>query len=146
MQQLTVLYDAQCPLCSRFRDWLEAQALLLPVHLVPACSAQVHDLFPTLDHARTLEEITVVGDDGAVWTQEHAWVMCLWATRAHRGLAEQLARPQWLPLARGAATSAAGLRHLLHGAARTGARTVACPRGGDYPDHRVAPASPLPQG
>ena len=24
--------------------------------------------FPTLDHARTMEEITVVGDDGSVWT------------------------------------------------------------------------------
>lgn len=132
--ELTVLYDAQCPLCTRFRDWLEAQALLLPVHLVPAGSAQAHGLFPTLDHARTLEEITVVGDDGSVWTQEHAWVMCLWATRAHRGLAERLARPQWLPLARGAAHSAAGLRHLLHA------------RGGDYADRCAGECSPLAQG
>lgn len=134
MQQLTVLYDARCPLCSRFRDWLEGQALLVPVRLVAAGSPEARHFFPTLDHARTLQEITVVGDDGSIWTQEHAWVMALWATRAHRGLAERLARPQWLPLARGAATSAAGLRHLLHA------------RGGDYPDRCVAAASPLAQG
>ncbi len=133
MHQLTVLYDAHCPLCSRFREWLEGQPLLVPVRLVPAGSAQARALFPTLDHARTLEEITVIGDDGAFWTREHAWVMALWATRAHRGLAERLARPQWLPLARGAAYSAAGLRHLLSA-------------GGDYPDRCAGTASPLAQG
>lgn len=133
MQQLTVLYDAACPLCSRFRGWLEGQALLVPLRLVAAGSQEAHHLFPTLDHARTLEEITVVGDDGSVWTQEHAWVMCLWATRSHRGLAERLARPAWLPLARGAACSAAGLRHLMHGRS-------------DYAERCVRAASPLPQG
>ena len=46
------------------------------------------------------------GVDGA-----HAWVMCLWATAAHRPLAESLARPSRLPLARGAAHLAAGIRN-----------------------------------
>ena len=31
---LTVLYDADCPLCTRFRDWLAAQTLLVPLDLV----------------------------------------------------------------------------------------------------------------
>ncbi|MFB9313143.1 DCC1-like thiol-disulfide oxidoreductase family protein [Nocardioides plantarum] len=112
---LTVLYDAGCPLCSRFRDWLVVQPALVPVRLVPAGSAEARALFPSLDHSRTLREITVVGDDGAVWTQEHAWVMCLWATRRFRPLAERLARPGWLPLARGAAATAAGVRVLMGG-------------------------------
>jgi hypothetical protein len=112
---LYVLYDAGCPMCSRFRDWLVLQPLLVPMRPVPAGSPEAHALFPTLDHARTLREITVVGDDGAVWTNEHAWVMALWATRQFRGMAERLSHPAWLPFARGAAATAAGVRHLLMG-------------------------------
>ncbi|WP_137292300.1 thiol-disulfide oxidoreductase DCC family protein [Nocardioides dongxiaopingii] len=130
---LTVLYDAACPLCSRFRAWLAEQPLLVPVRLVPAGSPEARALFPTLDHARTLAEVTVVGDDGSVWTHERAWVMCLWATRAHRGLAERLARPAWLPLARGAAGTATGLRHLMAPGGGTG---------GDYPDDCAGSCSP----
>lgn len=124
MQRLTVLYDAQCSLCGRFRDWLEGQAQLVALDLVPAGSQQARQLFPELDHAQTLQEVTVVADTGEVYLGEHAWVMCLWATAAHRGLAEKLARPAWLPLARAAAYSAAGLRSVLTGR----------PGGGGYPD------------
>lgn len=136
---LTVLYDAGCPLCSRFRDWLAAQQLLVPLRLVPAASAEARAAYPTLDHARTLREVTVVGADGSVWTNEHAWVMCLWATRRHRALAERLARPAWLPLARGAAYSAAGLRHLLGGDPQARER-------GDYADRCAGSCAALPQG
>jgi predicted DCC family thiol-disulfide oxidoreductase YuxK len=133
---ITVLYDAGCSLCTRFRDWLAEQPLLVRLDLVPAASEEARRRFPGLDHAATLREITVVGDDGSVWTHERAMVMCLWATRRHRALAERLSRPAWLPLARGAAYSAAGLRHLLP---RTGA-------GGDYGDCRAGTCEPLRQG
>jgi predicted DCC family thiol-disulfide oxidoreductase YuxK len=134
--RLTVLYDAACPLCRRFREWLERQPLLVPVGFVAAGSAEARRLFPTLDHARTLEEVTVVADDGAVWTDEHAWVMCLWATFGHRPLAERLARPSGLPLARAAAHTAAGLRGL----------TRSTTEGGDYIDDCAGSCTPLPQG
>lgn len=134
---LTVLTDPGCPLCRRFADWLTRQPLLVAMDLVAAGSEDARRRFPTLDHDRTLEEITVVGTDGSVWTQEHAWVMCLWATRTHRGLAERLSRPRLLPLARGAAYSAAGLRHLL-------SREEV--NGGDYPDACAGSCAPLPQG
>lgn len=138
---LTVLYDAACPLCSRFRDWLAVQPVLVRLDLLPAGSAQARARFPGLDHDRTLREVTVVGDDGAVWTAEHAWVMCLWATARHRASAERLARPQWLPLARAAACSAAGVRHLLGRAElREGAD------GGDYPGRCAGSCPPIAQG
>jgi predicted DCC family thiol-disulfide oxidoreductase YuxK len=137
VDRLTVLHDPGCPLCARFAAWLTGQALLVPIDLVPAGSASARELFPNVDHAATLRDITVVGSDGAVWTNEHAWVMCLWATRAHRGLAERLARPQWLPLARGAAYSAAGLRHLLG---------VGPSPGGDYPEPCAGPCRSLAEG
>jgi predicted DCC family thiol-disulfide oxidoreductase YuxK len=130
--RLTVLYDGDCSLCTRFREWLAEQALLVPLDLVPAGSDEALRRFPTLDHDRTLEEVTVVADDGSVWTGPSAWVMCLWATARHRGLAERLATPAGLPLARAAAYGAARLRHLMH---------TPGPEGGDYPD-RCAGACP----
>ncbi|WP_248580158.1 DCC1-like thiol-disulfide oxidoreductase family protein [Nocardioides sp. InS609-2] len=137
VEGLTVLYDADCPLCTRFRGWLMTQALIVPLDLVAAGSDEARRRFPSLDHARTLEEITVVGGDGSVWTHEHAWVMCLWATRAHRGLAERLSTPRWLPLARGAAYSAAGLRSLLGSSPAVG---------GDYPERCAGTCRPIAQG
>ncbi len=81
--------------------------------------------------------ITVVADDGRVFTAEHAWVMCLWATARHRTLAERLARPEWLPVAKAAAATMAGLQ--APGDARTNG-------GGDYPDDCAGTCPPLPQG
>lgn len=124
--RLTVLYDSGCPLCSLFREWLAGQPALVQLDLVPAESAEARIRFPTLDHGRTMEEITVVGDDGSIWTGEHAWVTCLWALAAYRPLAERLATPSGLKMARAMALSAAGLRHLLSRPPLTA--------GGDYPD------------
>jgi hypothetical protein len=134
---LTVLTDPGCPLCRRFADWLGRQPTLVPLELVPAGSEEARRRWPDLDHASTLEDITVLGSDGSVWTNEHAWVMCLWATRPYRGIADRLSRPQLLPLARGAALSAAGLRHLL-ARKETG--------GDDYADGCAGSCRPLPQG
>ncbi|MGD9958462.1 DCC1-like thiol-disulfide oxidoreductase family protein [Nocardioides sp.] len=133
--RLTVLYDEDCAMCRGFGTWLANQPLLVPIDLVAAGSTQARNRFPGLDHRRTLEEITVVGDDGAVWTNEHAWVMCLWATTQHRALAERLARPAWLPLAKAAAYTAAGIR------SRTRSSV-----GGDYIDDCAGTCSPLSQG
>jgi len=108
--RLTVLYDEDCPLCRAFSTWLGRQPMLVDLDLVPAGSGAARARFPDLDHARTLEEISVVSDDGEVWEGAHAWVMCLWATAAHRGLAEGLARPSRLPMAKAAAYVAAGIR------------------------------------
>jgi predicted DCC family thiol-disulfide oxidoreductase YuxK len=134
---LTVLTDPDCPLCRRFAEWLGRQRLLVPLALVPAGSPEARRLFPTLDHEATLADLTVVGDDGSVWTHEHAWVMCLWATRRHRMMAERLARPHLLPLARGAASSAAGVRHLL---------VRGAPTGGDYADGCAGSCRPNAEG
>jgi predicted DCC family thiol-disulfide oxidoreductase YuxK len=110
---LVVLYDAGCPMCSRFRTWLVDQPHLIGVTAVPAGSAAARALLPQLDHAATLREITVVGDGGQVWTGAHAWVVCLWATVEHRDLAVRLSTPLGLPVAKAMAYAAAGLRASL---------------------------------
>ena len=107
-------------------------------------SAEARRRFPQLDHRRTQAEITVVGDDGAVWTREHAWVMCLWATAGHRALAERLSSPHLMPVARVAAQTAAGLRGLS-----TSTRPGEAPAGGEeggYIDDCVGTCAPYPQG
>ncbi|HXH79672.1 thiol-disulfide oxidoreductase DCC family protein [Nocardioides sp.] len=136
--RLTVLYDDRCGMCRTFSAWLGNQAHLVEVDLVPAASAVAQRRFPALDHGRTLEEITVVSDAGEVWTGGHAWVMCLWATAAHRVLAESLARPSRLPIARGVAHLAAGMR------TTSAARLSAV--GGDYPEDCAGTCAPNAQG
>ena len=109
-QRLTVLYDAGCPICRAARTWLAGRAQLVPLDFVPAGSAQARALFPTLDQARTLTEITVVADTGAVYTGDAAWLMCLWALSGYRSLALRLAEPGLRPLARRAVAAAAAIR------------------------------------
>jgi predicted DCC family thiol-disulfide oxidoreductase YuxK len=129
VKQLVVLYDAGCPMCSRFRSWLVAQPQLVPIAAVPAASPEARRLLPQLDHDATLREITVVADTGAVWTGASAWVTCLWATVAHRDLATRLSTPLGLPVARATAYAAAGLRASL-----TSTRVPDRTGGGGYAD------------
>ena len=49
----------------------------------------------------------MVSDTGAVWRGGDAWIACLWATAAHRGLANRLAQPRWRSHARAMALQVA---------------------------------------
>ena len=99
-RELTVLYDDACPLCRAARGWLEPQPAFLPLRFIAAASARARRLYPALDPADTLKDITVVDDAGRVYRGPKAWVMCLWATRAHRERAITLAQPSLWPLAK----------------------------------------------
>ncbi|MEV4437625.1 DCC1-like thiol-disulfide oxidoreductase family protein [Streptomyces sp. NPDC049577] len=110
VRRLTVLYDAQCSLCVFLRDWLARQRQLVPLDLVPAGSEEARRRIPGLDHAATLDEITVVGDGGQVYRGAGAWVVCLWALAEHRPLAHRLSTPSGMRLARGAVLAAAKYR------------------------------------
>ncbi|MEV6838926.1 DUF393 domain-containing protein [Streptomyces sp. NPDC051133] len=107
---MTVLYDAECGLCTHLRTWLARQPQLVPLELVPAGSAQAHARFPGLDHGATLDEVTVIGDSGQVYRGSRAWIVVLWALREHRPLAHRLSTPAGAKLARGAVLAAAKWR------------------------------------
>jgi len=107
---LTVLYDAECSLCSHVRDWLVRQPQLVPLEPVPAGSEEARRRFPGLDHRATLDEITVVGDAGQVYRGAAAWIVTLWALREHRPLAHRLSTPSGARLAKGAVLAAAKWR------------------------------------
>jgi predicted DCC family thiol-disulfide oxidoreductase YuxK len=123
--RLTVLYDAECGLCRWVRGWLEGSALLVPLDWVPCGSDEARRRLPHLDHDRTRDEVTVVADTGEVWSAEGAWILCLWATAAHRDLAVRLG------------SSAAGRRM-----ARAAALSVAATVQGRPAPPACAPAAP----
>ncbi|CAL9474307.1 hypothetical protein SUDANB145_02892 [Streptomyces sp. enrichment culture] len=110
VRRLTVLYDAECALCAFVRDWLTRQQHLVELEPVPAGSAEARRRFPGLDHAATLDEITVVGDGGQVYRGAAAWIVVLWALREHRPLAHRLSTPSGAKLAKGAVLAAAKWR------------------------------------
>ncbi|MQS38208.1 thiol-disulfide oxidoreductase DCC family protein [Streptomyces katsurahamanus] len=110
VRRLTVLYDANCPLCAHLRAWLIRQPQLVPLSLVPAGSAEAERLYPGLDHSRTLREITVIGDQGQIFDGAAAWIVCLWALAEHRPKAYWLATPAGAPFVRVTMLAAAKYR------------------------------------
>jgi predicted DCC family thiol-disulfide oxidoreductase YuxK len=101
MDRLYVLYDANCGLCSWAKRWLIRQPTLIELRFIPAGSAVAARLFPELDRTRELpEELVVVSDQGAVYRNGSAWIMCLFALEGYRDWANRLAYPLLRPLAR----------------------------------------------
>ncbi|MCX5012177.1 DUF393 domain-containing protein [Streptomyces sp. NBC_00555] len=113
VRRVTVLYDANCPLCVHIRHWLLAQRWLVPLVLIPAASYEARRRYPQLDHASTLKEITVIGDSGQVWTGTDAFIVCLWALVEHRPKANWLATPAGRPFARAAMYTASKWRQAV---------------------------------
>ncbi|MFF4603045.1 thiol-disulfide oxidoreductase DCC family protein [Streptomyces sp. NPDC001339] len=131
VRRLTVLYDADCPLCTFVRNWLVRQPQLVPLDPVPAGSGEAQRRFPALDHAATLREITVVGDAGQVYTGAAAWVVCLWSLAGYRPMSHRFSSSSGAPLAKAAVLAAAKYREA---AERTPVPSV----------WRPSPAAPAP--
>jgi predicted DCC family thiol-disulfide oxidoreductase YuxK len=102
MKRLSVLFDAGCGFCLRCREWLLAQPALMELRFVPAGSDEARRLFPGLRHTDPPEELVVVDDEGGVYHEHDAWIMCLYALEAYRPWALRLAGPTLRPLARSA--------------------------------------------
>ena len=113
MLRLTVLYDARCGLCRAARMWLEAQERLIELHFVAAGSDRARRMFPHLSQADLPEELVVVADDGTVYRNGSAWIMCLYALEEYREWSLVLSRPRILPLARRAFAMLSSRRHRI---------------------------------
>ncbi len=90
--RLTVLYDSQCQVCRRARSWVLGQATYVPVTFVAAGSVEAQQRFPHLDHGATLQDITVLDDQGRFYRGDRAWIMVLWAVASTRSLALDVAQ------------------------------------------------------
>lgn len=85
MSSLTVFYDARCGLCVAVRDWLRTQRQLVPLEFRPKSGGA---------------DLVVRADSGEVWEGDTAWLVVLWALAKYRPVANRLASPALLPLAR----------------------------------------------
>jgi len=97
---LTILYDPDCGLCTRAKEWLRRQAPLAALEFLATGSAEARRRFPQLPAG----ELAVVANTGDVWFGNHAWVVCLWALNDYRGLAFRLTSPLLSLMAREAFT------------------------------------------
>jgi predicted DCC family thiol-disulfide oxidoreductase YuxK len=101
MERLYIIYDARCGLCSWAKRWLMRQPALVDLRFIPSGSALSERLFPGLTRPGEIpEELVVVSDQGGVYRNDNAWIMCLFALEAYREWANRLAHPLLRPLAR----------------------------------------------
>lgn len=100
MNKLYILYDANCAFCLRCRQWLTDQPAYLELCFIPAGSAEAAGRFPGLEQFGATGELTVIGDDGAVYQGPDAFIMCLYALTDFRAWSLRLAQPALRPFAR----------------------------------------------
>ena len=97
METLTVLYDADCALCVRCREWMLGQPAYVMLEFLPAATAEARRRYGVLP--RLGEELIVAADDGRVWRGGRAFIVCLWALVAWREWSATLADGPFAPLA-----------------------------------------------
>ncbi len=100
MKKLYILYDANCGICTWARQWMIRQPIFLALEFLPAGTPAVTNRFPSLHQSGKVEELIVVDDEGGIYKEGDAWIMCLYALREYREWSLRLARPAFMPLAR----------------------------------------------
>ena len=113
MQKLYVLYDPKCELCCRLKDWLLEQRSWIAIDLMAAGSEAARRMFPELERITSPNDLAVISDEGAVYLNDRAWVMVLYALDEYRDWAARLTHPLLMPLARQAYAALSRNRHSL---------------------------------
>jgi predicted DCC family thiol-disulfide oxidoreductase YuxK len=93
---LMIVYDADCGLCTRTKDWIGRQDPFVGIGFVASGSPEAKSRVPQLPAG----ELAVVANTGEVWLGNSAWIVCLWALRGYRDLAFRLTSPLLLMMAR----------------------------------------------
>ena len=113
MQKLYVLYDSTCELCCRLKDWLGEQPSWIALEVIPAGSQAARNMFPQLEQIASQNDLAVISDEGAVYLNDRAWIMVLYALEEYRDWAARLTHPLLMPLARQAYAALSRNRHSL---------------------------------
>ncbi len=100
MKCLYVLFDAECALCQRCREWLARQPAYIRLIFIPLQSPELPRRFPGIETFNPTQQLVVISDEGAVYRGASAWIMCLYATRNYREWSQRLSAPALLPWAR----------------------------------------------
>ena len=117
MEKLYVLYDPKCEICRRLKDWILVQRSWIGIAVLEAGSETAKRLFPGLEQIATHDDLAVVldngSDEGAVYLNDRAWIMVLYAMVEYREWAARLTHPLLMPLARQAFAALSKNRHFL---------------------------------
>ncbi len=113
MQKLYVLYDPKCEICRRLKDWILVQRSWIGIAVLEAGSEKARRLFPELEQIASKDDLAVISDEGAVYLNNHAWIMVLYAMVEYRDWAVRLTHPILAPLARQAFAALSKNRHWL---------------------------------
>ena len=113
MQKLYLIYDPKCALCCRLKDWILVQRAWIGLALVAQGSEKAKRLFPELEQIASKEDLAVISDEGAVYLNDRAWIMVLYAMVEYRDWAARLTHPLLMPLARQAFAALSKNRHAI---------------------------------
>lgn len=100
MKRLDVIYDAECALCCRCREWLMQQWAWVPMRFVPLQSLDLEERYPGIKRFHPEKEIVVISDEGFVYQGAKAWIICLFALAEYREWALKLSNPVMMPQAK----------------------------------------------
>ena len=100
MKRLNVIYDAECALCRRCREWLRNQPSFVELAFTPLQALDIEERFPGLGQYEPRKQLVVVSDEGGVYLGAAAWIMCLYALEEYRELSLHLAHPRLMPYAK----------------------------------------------
>ena len=67
MKSLYVLFDAECALCQRCRQWLARQPAFIRLIFIPLQTPDLSQRFPGIEALKPAEQLLVVSDAGAVY-------------------------------------------------------------------------------
>jgi len=113
VNKLYVLYDPKCELCCRLKNWILIQRSWIGIALIEQGSEKAKRLFPDLDRIAGKDDLAVISDEGAVYLNNSAWIMVLYAMVEYREWASRLTHPLLMPLARQAFAALSKNRHFL---------------------------------
>src|SRR5579863_1946901 len=113
MQKLYVLYDPKCELCCRLKNWILVQRSWIGIAVMEAGSEKARRLFPELESIAGQDDLAVISDEGAVYLNDRAWIMVMYAMVEYRDWAARLTHPLLMPLARQAFAALSKNRHTL---------------------------------
>jgi predicted DCC family thiol-disulfide oxidoreductase YuxK len=113
MTKLYVLYDPKCELCCRLKDWILVQRSWIGIAVMAAGSERAKRLFPELEKIASKDDLVVISDEGAVYLNDRAWIMVMYAMVEYCEWASRLTHPVLMPLARQAFAALSKNRHAI---------------------------------
>jgi len=117
-EYLLVFYDHECNFCINMINWLGKSATYIPFQFVKLASLPNYLTNKTLNNELEYnKELVVIDSQGAIYLNEKAFIMCLFALKKYRHWAIRLSKPYLMPLTKQACSllsaHRSSLTHLL---------------------------------